>query len=87
LRSGGKVWAQELGGGYGHFGVQNTLSLHFGLGGQCYLESAELRWPNAQGSVSTWSGVLPANSEYLVDEESGKWYRLEAGEEPVEVAW
>ncbi len=85
--SGELLLSQELGGGYGHFGQQNTLTLHFGLGNQCYLDRAEIRWPDATGSVTKWSGVLEADGEYLVDQTSGDWYRLVPGQEPQKVSW
>ncbi len=37
---------QEVGGGFGHFGQQNDLTLHFGLGAACEADVL-IRWPNA----------------------------------------
>lgn len=78
---------QELGGGYGHFGMQNTLTLHFGLGDKCYVQKVRIAWPNSAGTVSEWSGVLEADAEYLVDEATGDWFKLVAGQEPQKVVW
>ncbi len=49
--AGGVTQIQELGGGYGHFGQQNGLSLHFGLGDSCDIERIRIRWPNTGATV------------------------------------
>jgi len=36
----------EVGGGYGHYGAQNDLTLHFGLGAECVAD-VTVRWPDA----------------------------------------
>ncbi len=49
--AGGVTQIQEVGGGYGHFGQQNGLTLHFGLGDACDVERVRVRWPNAAATV------------------------------------
>ena len=41
----GVTQTQEIGGGYGHYGAQDDLVLHFGLGAGCEAE-IEIRWPD-----------------------------------------
>ncbi|MBX3270921.1 MAG: CRTAC1 family protein [Sandaracinaceae bacterium] len=42
----GVVQTREVDGGHGHFGAQEDLVLHFGLGAHCEAE-VEIRWPDA----------------------------------------
>ncbi|MEM1034314.1 MAG: CRTAC1 family protein [Myxococcota bacterium] len=42
----GTTQTQEVAGGYGHFGAQQPLVLHFGLGSACRAQVI-VRWPNA----------------------------------------
>ncbi|MEB2313408.1 MAG: CRTAC1 family protein [Sorangiineae bacterium] len=37
---------REVGGGYGHMGMQNDTVLHYGLGGCEAADSIEIRWPD-----------------------------------------
>jgi len=37
-----------VGGGYGHYGAQNDLRLHFGLGEYCQAE-IQITWPDGSG--------------------------------------
>ena len=62
----GVTQVQEVGGGYGHYGAQDPLFLHFGLSSAC---SAEVKviWPDSSRSEDT----------YTVD--AGSRYRLEQG--------
>ena len=53
----GMTQTQEVSGGYGHYGLQNDLVLHFGLGAACEVERVEVRWPDAAGTVEVWEGV------------------------------
>ncbi len=48
---------QEIGGGYGHFGLQQGLDLFFGLGSACQIEAVEVRWPDAAGTTEIWTHV------------------------------
>lgn len=52
VRAGGVTQTQEVGGGHGHYGMQNDLVLHFGLGAACEAE-VEIRWPDAGLTTET----------------------------------
>jgi hypothetical protein len=58
VTAGGVTQVQEVGGGYGHFGMQNDLWLTFGLGDACQIDKIEVRWPDAKSSVETYTGVV-----------------------------
>ncbi|HNN97475.1 MAG TPA: CRTAC1 family protein, partial [Pseudomonadota bacterium] len=60
VRAGGKSQVQEIGGGYGHFGLQHDTVLHFGLGAACAPDEVEVRWPDRAGSVEVFRD-LPGN--------------------------
>ncbi len=66
VEAGGLVQVQEVSGGYGHFGIQHDLVVHFGLGAACAADRVEVRWPDAQGST-TVVHALPANHRWVVD--------------------
>jgi len=61
VSAGGMTQTQEVGGGYGHYGAQNDLTLHFGLGDACQAE-VEVRWPDA--ALSTERATLNAGARY-----------------------
>ncbi|MBL8909767.1 MAG: CRTAC1 family protein [Archangium sp.] len=61
VTAGGKTYVRELTGGYGHFGMQNDLVLHFGLAGCDGVERVTVRWPDATGTTQTWER-LPSNT-------------------------
>jgi hypothetical protein len=63
---------QEVGGGHGHYGLQDDLVRHFGLGGSCTAE-VTVRWPDAQ------------NSEQTFTLQADRRYRVTQGEDPVEI--
>ena len=44
---------QEIGGGHGHYGLQDDRVLHFGLGDVCSAR-VEVRWPDAQGTTQEY---------------------------------
>ena len=54
---------QEVNGGFGHYGAQNPLLLHFGLGEEC-TANVTIRWPNAAQTEQTFS--VDANNRYSV---------------------
>ena len=60
----GVTQLREVGGGYGHFGLQHGLVLHFGLGAHCAVDKLEVRWPDKAGTVSTFTNV---QANYLVE--------------------
>ena len=51
---------REVSGGYGHFGMQNDLTVHVGLGGCEGADEVTVRWPDAQAPVQSFTRV-PAN--------------------------
>jgi hypothetical protein len=57
------VQVHEVGGGFGHYGNQNPLRVHAGLGGACEA-SVEVRWPDAAGTTETFEVV--SGYHYLV---------------------
>lgn len=69
----GLVQVQEVGGGYGHMGMQHDTELNFGLGDSCTVTGVEVTWPG--GMVDSFTDV-PANYRVTL---------VEGGE--VEVDW
>lgn len=67
VTAGGITQTQEIQGGFGHFGLQNTLTAHFGLGANCDIEKIEILWPNAQQTLQTFTNVR-ANYRLLIEE-------------------
>jgi hypothetical protein len=65
VTAGGRTQTQYVSGGYGHGNVQADLVLTFGLGATCDVDKVEVRWPDAKGSVSTFTNVL-ANYEVKI---------------------
>jgi enediyne biosynthesis protein E4 len=65
------IQVQDVGGGYGHYGAQNDLLLHFGLGQDCSVD-VDILWPDQSFSSETHQL------------ESGKRYLLVQGQTPVE---
>ena len=61
---------QEVAGGYGHFGAQEDLVLHFGLGASCDAQ-VTVRWPDADLTTETFRVV------------SGHRYDVKPGAGPV----
>jgi hypothetical protein len=57
VRAGGKDQHYEVIGGHGHFGQQDTLTAHVGLGTTCEVESVTVRWPDAAKTTTTHVGV------------------------------
>lgn len=70
VKANGQTQTREVTGGYGHFGMQNDLTIHFGLGGCAGADEVTVRWPDAQGTTQTFVRV-PANA----------FLRLKQGEE------
>jgi hypothetical protein len=50
----GRQMTRELSGGYGHFGQQNDLMLHFGLSGCPAVDEVTVRWPDLAGTTQTF---------------------------------
>ena len=60
VKANGKSQTREVSGGYGHFGLQNDLTVHLGLGGCEGADEITVRWPDAQGTTQTFAHV-PGN--------------------------
>jgi hypothetical protein len=67
VTAGGITQTQEISGGYGHFGLQHTLTAHFGLGAACDIEQIEIRWPNAQNTTQIFKDIR-ANYRIVIRE-------------------
>lgn len=70
VKAGDITQTQEVGGGYGHYGAQHDMVLHFGLGAACEAE-VTVRWPNAD--LTTETVTLPAGHRvYLKQGEAAR---------------
>ncbi len=69
VTAGGITQVQEVQAGFGHYGIQNDLTLHFGLGSACEA-TITVRWPDR--ALSTQSFTL----------EAGRLYTLTQGQDP-----
>lgn len=61
VKAGDVTQTQEVGGGHGHYGMQDDQTLHFGLGPACEAE-VTVRWPNAGLTTETYK--LPAGYRF-----------------------
>lgn len=68
VTAGGATQTFELGGGYGHFGMQQDTILHVGLGTACTIDQIEVRWPDAAGTTEVYTHV---RAGYLVQLQQG----------------
>jgi len=69
VKAGDVTQIRDVEGGHGHYGVQDDLTVHFGLGTACTAE-VTVRWPDA--ALTTQTFTL----------NGGKKYTLVQGEEP-----
>ncbi|MGC6511066.1 MAG: CRTAC1 family protein [Myxococcota bacterium] len=70
VSSNGVTQSRQLGGGHGHYGMQDSMDLHFGLGEACEAD-VTITWPNAAGTEEAFTL------------ESGHHYRIIQGEQAV----
>lgn len=63
VTAGGVTQTRELGGGHGHYGAQNDLVTHFGLGQACEAD-VTIEWPDTGFSAQTLK--LPAGHRFHV---------------------
>jgi len=63
----GVTQTQEVGGGFGHYGAQNDLVLHFGLGAACKAD-VTIRWPDASLTTESWE--LPSGYRFEIEQGS-----------------
>jgi hypothetical protein len=68
VRTGDTSQVQEVGGGYGHFGAQNDLTLHYGVGDACSVD-VTVRWPDA--ALSTETFTLPVGERHVLVQGEG----------------
>jgi len=54
---------QEIGGGYGHYGAQDDMVLHFGLGDACEA-TVEIRWPDLDQTRESFT--LPGGHRFAI---------------------
>ncbi|MEZ4269228.1 MAG: CRTAC1 family protein, partial [Myxococcota bacterium] len=73
VSAGGVTQTREVGGGHGHYGLQNALAQTIGLGDACEA-TVTVRWPDWPLTTESWT--LAAD----------KRWRLVQGEAPVEIA-
>lgn len=57
VTAGGVTQTQEVGGAYGHAGIQPDLTLHFGLGTACDVDRVEIRWPDLALTTEAFDNV------------------------------
>jgi hypothetical protein len=74
VKAGGRAFVQELQSSFGHGGVEQGLALTFGLGSACDIESIEVRWPNANRDVTTYTDVRSNYAITLVEGDSEVHY-------------
>jgi enediyne biosynthesis protein E4 len=65
VEAGGVTQTQEVGGGFGHYGAQHDLALHFGLGTECSAH-VTVRWPDA--ALTTESFDLPSGYRFVIEQ-------------------
>jgi hypothetical protein len=64
----GKRQMREVVGGFGHFGLQNDLVVHFGLNDACSVSEIEVRWPDKELTVQKFSNI---EANWLLEIEQG----------------
>lgn len=72
VKSGDVVQYKEIQGGYGHFGLQNDLVLHFGLNDRCVVDEITIVWPNKNNTIQTFKNIY---ANYLIEIEQEKELR------------
>lgn len=80
VTAGGKTIVREVGGGYGHFGMQNDTVLHVGLGNCTGIEALTVRWPDAAGTVQRYERI-PSDAGPMLELRQGDpaVYRVKLG--------
>jgi enediyne biosynthesis protein E4 len=73
VTAGATTFRRDVQGSYGTFAIGNELPLTVGLGSACTAD-VEVRWPDAQGTVETYPGVL-ANYAVEITQGAGVTYR------------
>ncbi len=65
VTAGGITQTQDVGGGHGHYGMQDDLTLTFGLAAACEAD-VEVRWPNA--ALTTQRFAVTSGHRFFVRE-------------------
>ncbi|MCX7943476.1 MAG: CRTAC1 family protein [Deltaproteobacteria bacterium] len=60
---------KQVQGGYGHFGLQNDLILHFGLKDNCIVDEIEVIWPDKELTKQNFKNIF---ANYLVEIRQGE---------------
>ncbi len=76
VRAGGRTMTREVGGGYGHFGLQNDLVVHVGLGGCEAADEVTVRWPDAAATTQRFERV-PAGRFIELRQGESKLFRAQ----------
>ncbi len=63
VKAGGVTQIRDVDGGHGHYGAQDDLVVHFGLGSACEAE-VTIRWPDK--SLTTQTLTLPAGYRFAI---------------------
>ncbi len=71
VTAGGVTQTRELQGNWGLAGLSTELVAHVGLGSSCVIDRLEVRWPDAAGTVETFTNV-PANYRLEVRQGEGR---------------
>lgn len=66
VKAAGRTIVQEVDGGHGHYGMQHSSVLHFGLGEACEAQ-VTIRWPDA--TLTTQTLTLAAGYTYRVEQD------------------
>lgn len=65
VENGDRIQVQEVGGGHGHYGVQDSKTLHFGLGAACEAR-VTVRWPDAELTEQVF--IVAAGARYTLEQ-------------------
>jgi hypothetical protein len=68
VEAGGVTQIRDVGGGHGHYGAQDDLVVHVGLGAACTAK-VTIRWPDA--ALSTQTFEIPAGYRFEVEQGKG----------------
>ncbi|NOZ87590.1 MAG: CRTAC1 family protein [Deltaproteobacteria bacterium] len=69
----GMLQTRHVDGGHGHFGLQNSLAVRFGLGNSCRIDKLTVTWPDKDHTRDEFSNVL-ANYVLMISQEKGLEY-------------
>jgi len=75
ITAGSHTITREVQAGRGTFGMQDELDLVVGLGDACVIDSIEVHWPDASGSVQSFTDV-PANYGFSLHQGGALEYSL-----------